>query len=289
MKIKAYAKINLLLDILSKLPDGYHNIFSVMQSVDLYDTVFVNRTESGEIRIICEKQGVPTDESNTAYKGAEAFFKFTGKENTGLEIVIEKRIPHAAGLAGGSADAAAVIKALDMIFDTKLSFRDFVSIGLEVGADVPFCIIGGTCLCQHTGGVISPLPQLPECYILIVKPVQSVNTKEAYRVYDEIADYVRHPDDLGVLQAITEGDLNKTCSLCNNVFEQAVEVYNRAYIKGIMNSDDALASCMSGSGPSVFGIFDNKGKALSAYGRIKAQGEEVYLCKPSECGCEIID
>lgn len=261
----------------------------IMQSVGLYDVVTVEETESGRITIACDKEGVPTDESNIAHKAAESFFKFTEIENKGINITIEKNIPHAAGLAGGSADGAAVIVALNKLYSTELSYLDLVEIGLKVGADVPFCIFGSTRLSQNIGDVLSELPPIPDCSIIICKPQQDVPTGNAYKTYDELSDRIRHPDNMGMLRAVLEKDLDKICSLCNNVFEQAIEVCDRAYIKGIMRKYNAKAACMSGSGPSVFGIFDNEADAEKAYNELKASIGETYLCKPVKQGCEICE
>lgn len=289
MKIKAYAKINLLLDILSKFENGYHNLFMIMQSVGLYDLVTVEETDSGLVTIECDKEGVPTDERNIAYKAAKSFFDFTEIRNKGVNIKIEKHIPHAAGLAGGSADGAAVIVALNQIYKTDLPYLDLVQIGLKVGADVPFCIFGATQLSQNIGDVLSRLPDLPECSIVICKPQQAVPTDNAYKTYDEVAGSVRHPDNYGMLRAVLDKDIDKVCALCDNVFEQAIEVHDRAYIKGIMRKHNAKAACMSGSGPSVFGIFADEKEGKAAYEELKNNIEEVYLCKPTKQGCEILE
>lgn len=287
IKVKAYAKINLLLDILSKFENGYHNLFMIMQSVGLYDVVTVEETRSGDITIECDKAGVPVDERNIAYKAAKSFFDFTGINNEGINIKIEKNIPHAAGLAGGSADGAAVIVALNKLYSAELAYLELVEIGLKVGADVPFCIFGSTRLSQNIGDVLSELPPIPDCYIIICKPEQDVPTDNAYKTYDEVADRVRHPDNTGMLRAVLDKDLDKICLLSNNVFEQAIEVCDRVYIKGIMRKHNAKAACMSGSGPSVFGIFDNKIDAEKACVELKETIEETYLCKPVKQGCEI--
>lgn len=289
IKIKAYAKINLLLDILSKLENGYHSLFMIMQSVGLYDTVTVEKTEGEKIEIVCDKEGVPTDERNIAYKAAESFFTFTGVKNSGVKITIEKRIPHAAGLAGGSADGAAVIVALNKIYGTELSYLELVEIGLRVGADVPFCIFGSTRLSQNIGDVLSELPPMPDCSIIICKPEQDVPTGNAYKIYDESSDRIRHPDNTGMLRAVLAKDLDKICLLTNNVFEQVIEVCDRAYIKGVMRKHNAGAACMSGSGPSVFGIFYNDKDAERAYAELKKSIDETYICRPVKSGCEIIE
>lgn len=285
-QIKAYAKINLILDIISRYENGYHNLFMIMQSVDLHDTVEVETNDSGKITIECDTKGVPLDETNIAYKAAKSFFDFTNTNCDGLRIKLIKRIPHAAGLAGGSADGAAVIFALNEMYGLNLSYTELVEVGLKVGADVPFCLFGSTRLAQRYGDILSELPPMPECYIVICKPKQAVPTKGAYSAYDEAASYIRHPDNYGMLEAVVNKDLDKICSHCDNVFEQVIEVCDRAYIKGTMRDYGAKATCMSGSGPSVFGIFDTEEAANSACEELKKTIEETFVCKPVKCGCE---
>lgn len=154
---------------------------------------------------------------------------------------------------------------------------------------MPFCIFGATQLSQNIGDVLSRLPDLPECSIVICKPQQAVPTDNAYKTYDEVAGGVRHPDNYGMLRAVLSRDIDKICALCDNVFEQAIEVHDRAYIKGIMRQHNAKAACMSGSGPSVFGIFANEKDGKKAYEELKNNMEEVYLCKPTKQGCEILE
>lgn len=288
-KINAYAKINLILDIISKAANGYHNLFMIMQSVSLCDTVEIETNESGKIEIFCETPGVPCDETNVAYKAAKSFFDFTDIKFGGLKIKIVKRIPHAAGLAGGSADAAAVIFALNEMYGSNLSYTELVEVGLRVGADVPFCLFGSTRLAQRYGDILSELPPMPDCFIVICKPEQSVPTKGAYASYDETAGRIRHPDNYGMLEAVAERDLDGICAHCDNVFEQAIEVCDRAYIKGKMRKHGAKAACMSGSGPTVFGIFENEKEAVAACDELKKSIEETYVCRPVKCGCEFAD
>lgn len=279
----AAAKINLMLDILARLDNGYHSLFMLMQSVDLYDTVTVETDSSGTIRISSDEEGIPCDKRNIAYKAAEAFFNFTGIKNEGISIQIEKRIPFAAGMAGGSADGAAVIAALNDIYETKLSQQDLCKIGLKVGADVPFCLTGGTCLAQNVGEILSPLPQLEDCYIVLAKPERGVSTKEAFEAFDS-ATNVRHLDTCGMLYAASQGDLKEICKRTKNVFEQLIEVPERVPIKSTLNRHGALAACMSGSGPTVYGIFDDESKAQSAASALKSIVKNIYVTKPVRSG-----
>lgn len=287
-KVNAYAKINLILDIISKSDNGYHNLFMIMQSVSLHDTVEVETTDSGKTVIECDTEGVPCDESNIAYKAAESFFDHTKLKCDGLRIKLIKRIPHAAGLAGGSADGAAVIFALNDMYGSKLSYSELVEVGLKVGADVPFCLFGSTRLAQRYGDILSELPEMPDCYTVICKPEQAVPTKGAYKAYDNEASHIRHPDNYGMLEAVVSRDLDGICSRCDNVFEQVIEVCDRAYIKGTMRRFGAKATCMSGSGPSVFGIFESEDEAQKACDELRKTVKQTYVCKPMRCGCEFV-
>ena len=283
---KAYAKINLMLDILSRLDNGYHDLFMIMQSVGIYDTVTVEKSGNDLISISCDVDDIPTDERNVAYKAAVEFFAYTGIDNSAIAIDIQKRIPHAAGLAGGSADAAAVIIALDKLFDARLSEKDIIAIGSKVGADVPFCALGGTMLAQYTGTVLSHLPDLSEKQIIIVKPEQDVSTGKAYAAFDT-AERVRHLDTKGMLLACINDDWKAISEKVGNVFEQFIEVTDRTVIKGIMRKYGCLCCCMSGSGPSIFGIFDDVDKAEKCKTELEKEFKSVYLCTPMKNGCEI--
>ncbi len=285
--VKAYAKINLMLDILSRLDNGYHDLFMIMQSVDLFDSVTVETTHSGKIEIKCNVPEIPTDRKNVAYQAAEEFFTYTKIVNDGVIISIDKKIPHAAGLAGGSADAAAVIVALNELYKTALKEKDIIRIGSKIGADVPFCAIGGTMLAQYTGTVLSHLPELSEKYVIIVKPDQSVSTKSAYSAFDT-AERVRHLDNKGMLIACVNNDWETICEKVGNVFEQFIEVTDRTVIKGIMRKHGCLACCMSGSGPSIFGIYNDESSANACCDELKKQFANSFVCKTVKNGCEIV-
>ncbi len=288
MKIKAYAKVNLMLDILGTLPNGYHNLWMIMQSVSLYDTVTVEKNDSGKITLTCSKEGIPTNEKNIAHKAAVAFFEKTGIKNDGLHIHIEKAIPSEAGLAGGSADGAAVIKALNELFSANLTERELCRIGRKVGADVPFCIVGGTCLAQNIGDVLSPLDDIPQCYFVLAKPKMGVSTKEAFESFDN-ASYIRKPKKDKMLIAAANGDFDGMCKLAANVFEQVIEVPERVEIKKIMREQNAKLSLMSGSGPTVYGIFENKNDAEICAEKLKTITNDVFIAMPVSQSLEIIE
>ncbi len=278
MRVKSAAKINLMLDILRRLDNGYHSLFMVMQSVGLYDTVTVERGENG-IVIECDTDGVPCNEKNIAYKCAAAFFEYCGIKDGGVRIKIEKEIPVAAGIAGGSADGAAVVYCLDKIYETNLTKSQLAEIGGRVGADIPFSLSGGTAVALGTGDIIAPVKSLANCFVVLAKPKQSVSTPEAYSCYDALSR-VRHMDRVSMLEAVSDGDYKKTCSLCGNVFEQAVEVPERPYIKSVMRKCGADAACMSGSGPTVFGLFSSEEKARQCCDKLRDRYDDVFICCP---------
>ncbi len=288
IKVNAYAKINLLLDIINKRNDGYHDLFMIMQSINLYDTVTVTETKTRKITITCNIDDIPLDEHNIAYKAAAQFFKDTKIKNKGINIDIVKRIPHAAGMAGGSADGAGVLVALNELTGADLSIDELCKIGVKIGADVPFCIKGGTLLAQGIGDVLNKVKPLRKCFILIAKPDCSVNTAYAYRQFDECGK-AHTPDKLGMLYAMQSRDLKSIAEKMENVFEQFIAVDNKVEIKSIMRNHNALGVCMSGSGPTVFGIFENKEDANNALNEIKPLVKDIAVTIPVSKGCKIVE
>lgn len=286
IKVKAYAKINLLLDIVSRMSNGYHDLFMIMQSVGVYDTVTVSREKNGGITISCNIDSIPLDEKNIAYKAAEAFFTANSITDKSIHIDIVKRIPHAAGLAGGSADGAAVITALNKLYNTDLSDDELCKIGVKVGADVPFCITGGTMLAQGFGDILHKVKSLPKCYIVLAKPDFGVNTAKAYKQFDECGK-VHTPDKFGMLCAMQSRNLDAICAKMENVFEQFIEVPNRINIKEIMRNNGACGVCMSGSGPTVFGIFKSRDDAEKSAKNLAVYAKDICVCTPVSKGCKI--
>ena len=279
--VNAPAKINLFLDIIGRLDNGYHSLFMVMQSVDLADTVVIETSEEKGICLTCSDGRLPTDSKNIAYKAAVKFCEYSGVEPS-FRIHIEKRIPFAAGLAGGSADAAAVIVGLNSVLNTGFTQRQLCKIGLSVGSDVPFCIAGGTQLSQSTGGVLSPLKELDDCFIVLAKPEAGVSTAEAYAAADNAQLY--RPDSMRMLDACEKGDFEGICRYAGNVFEQVIEVPERVEFKRIMRECGASLCQMSGSGPTVFGLFKNIEDAEKCVDKLKEICNNVYLAKPVSHG-----
>lgn len=275
---KAAAKINLAIDVLRKRPDGYHDVSMIMQSVALYDTITV-RALKGEIRVTSNSDKIPEDKGNIAYRAAE-YLKMKYNVKEGVLINIEKTIPVAAGLAGGSTDAALTLKLLNKAWNLKLSKSEILDAGKKLGSDVPFCIQGGTALAEGLGDKLTPLSGIPECLILLAKPSVSISTKEVYQglVLEDIA---KRPDIKEMARCIEKGDLNGIASNMCNVLEtvtvkkcpQIIELKEKLLEYG------ALGSMMSGSGPTVFGIFKESASAYNAYDHIKDMVSEVFVVK----------
>ena len=287
--VRAHAKINLTLDIVGKREDDYHLLESVMQSVSLHDTVSVSTDRSGDITVSTSNDSIADDQTNIAYRAAKAFFDFTGIENPGIEIRIKKRIPTEAGLAGGSADGAAVIVALNKIFSAELNTDQLYSIGESVGADIPFCITGGTMMVRGIGNILSPLPDLADCYIAIAKPSDSVSTGGAYKAVDNFSGELIHPQTEEICGDICAEDIKAVASRLCNVFEQALSVPGSLKIRDTMLENGALGACMTGSGSAVFGIFDDEDTAQDCCDLLKKSYDDAYLSRPVSYGCEIVD
>ena len=281
--VNAAAKLNLFLDILRRLDNGYHSLFMIMQSVSLFDTVEVSDSPSGIITVTCSDPSLPSGEGNIAYKAAANYFARAGIAGDGVIIDITKRIPHAAGLAGGSADAAAVLYALNKMYGSRLGNAALLKAAAEVGADVPFCLTGGTRLAQNTGEVLSALPDIPDVCFVLAKPACSVSTKDAYAAFDA-CERITHPDCTGALYCAASSDFDGLMKLAGNVFEQFVEVPDRVRIKTVMRRHGCLCCQMSGSGPTVFGVYADREAAESCAVELKTFIENVFICKPVDSG-----
>ncbi|MCR5042476.1 MAG: 4-(cytidine 5'-diphospho)-2-C-methyl-D-erythritol kinase [Clostridia bacterium] len=269
---KAPAKVNLFLDLGKTLPNGYHSIFTVMQTVSLYDELIIETLPEAGIRLECGTPGVPTDERNTVHKAIRLFCEKTGFEE-GVRVSITKNIPHGAGLGGGSADAAAALRALSRLVPVKKEL--LAGIALAVGADVPFCVVGGTALCQNMGELLTPLPRPAFGEFVIVMPETPVSTAGAYRLIDE-AEWLRHPDRELCAWASATADTELLCRIAANVFEQVVDVPGRAEIKSVMRAHNARLSMMSGSGASVYGLFEDAADADACFSELSGRGMRAW-------------
>ncbi|QCX33418.1 4-(cytidine 5'-diphospho)-2-C-methyl-D-erythritol kinase [Caloramator sp. E03] len=278
IKIVCPAKINLSLDVLGKREDGYHFVKMLMQSISLEDLITV-RKSNNEIKIYCDTKDVPCNETNSAYKAAKLMFeKFN--ISGGVEILIDKKIPVAAGLAGGSTDAAGVIKAVNELYDLKLSLDEMMKIGVNIGADVPFCILGGTALAEGIGEILTPIKPLGGLWCVLAKPQFSVSTREVYSKL-KIDEIPKHPDIERLIGYIEKGDYVNLAENMVNVLENVtIKEYPIIFeIKNIMMEFNALGSLMSGSGPTVFGMFESKNAAEKCYNRLRDYLKEVFLVK----------
>ena len=261
LKEKARAKINLTLDILGKRSDGYHEVSMVMQQISLADELYLTKKKSG-ISLVIEGSDLPADEHNLAWQAAKVFFSECGQLG-GVNIHLIKNIPLAAGLAGGSADAAAVLRGLFRLYGMEMDLDKLCHLGAQLGSDVPFCIAGGTALSTGRGEILQRLYDVPSIFLVLAKPPIAVSTAWAYRHYDEVAEKIIHPENEAMCRCIRSGDIAGIAGLLCNVLE-SVTIKRYAVIsryKELMLEQGAMASMMSGSGPTVFGLVENRGTA----------------------------
>jgi len=276
----AYAKINISLDIVSKMADGYHNMRMVMQTIDLCDEITVECAPGDGISVATGLLFLPGDERNIAVKAALAYFKHTGISGYKTHIQIKKTIPVSAGLGGGSTDGACVLRLLDRMFDTDLGTEMLRNLGNSVGSDVPFCVTGGTCLAEGRGDVLTELTPLPESFFVVCKPAFTCSTPELFRRVRCEKIHAR-PDTDGIIASLAKGDLKGVARRMYNVFEDILPrgAHDVAEIKYMLLDDGALGATMTGSGPSVFGLFDSEEYAQKAYEHLKCSYKECYLAK----------
>lgn len=269
LELKALGKINLGLDVLGRRENGYHDVRMVMQTVYLYDRIIMKKSKTPGIRLETNLYYLPVNENNLAYQAAQMLMDEFHMEE-GVSIQLDKHIPVAAGMAGGSSNAAAVLFGMNRMFSLGLSQKELMERGVKLGADVPYCIMRGTVLAEGIGEILTPLSPMPKCYVLIAKPAISVSTKMVYEKLDshEIED---HPDIDGILAGLKAGDLKKVAGSMGNVLEHVtVDAYPVIdQIKEMMIKEGALNAMMSGSGPTVFGIFEEKATARKAADAIR--------------------
>lgn len=286
IRIEAMAKINLGLDVLRKRPDGYHEVKMIMQSIDLHDDLELEETEEEGIHLTCSVEELPADGSNLIWKAAELLMKEKEVKN-GVKIHLTKRIPMAAGMAGGSADAAATMLAVNELFSLGFTKKELMDRAVRIGADVPYCIMGGTALSEGIGEILSPLPDMPDCWILIAKPDIDVPTAFVYKNL-RAAELTWHPDIDGMMQALKDGSLEGITERLGNVLETVTIPAHPVIheIKELMLQSGAMNALMSGSGPTVFGIFNAYEKAEAARARMEASrlAGRVCLTRPIQNG-----
>ena len=283
LKEKAYAKLNISLDVKEAREDGFHDMEMIMQTVSLSDDISIRLSEDGEVKSTCNASYIPNDDRNLAVRAAKLFFSAAGLEKTGAFISIKKKIPVGAGMAGGSADAAAVLRALNRHFGFLFSQEKMLELAGKLGSDVPFCLIGGTALARGRGEILDRISPLPECAFAICKPEFSVSTPELFRALDGIK-MRSHPDTAGMLKAFEEGSLDRICRRMYNVFEDVLprncaEIHR---LKAELLSAGALGAVMTGTGSAVFGVFDCPDAAQRAYEALRGVYKECWRTKPSQ-------
>ncbi|NLL46302.1 MAG: 4-(cytidine 5'-diphospho)-2-C-methyl-D-erythritol kinase [Clostridiales bacterium] len=283
LREKAYAKLNFGLDVLRRREDGYHELLTVMQSVSLCDEITLRLSGGESISADANLKYLPKGEKNIAVRAALLFFETTGIPIQGGEIEIIKNIPVCAGMAGGSTDAAAVLRALNRAFSTGLGRSDLEEMAYKLGSDVPFCLRGGTVLCRGRGEIMTDLPPIPKCWAVICKPPFSISTSELFAIID-CGKIRNRPDMDGLIKAIEQGDVERIARRVYNVFEDVLppQYSEVGVIKAKLIDYGALGASMTGTGPSVFGLFKDPDTAGRAYDLLKKQYRECYLAVTTE-------
>ena len=282
--LKSYGKINLGLDVLRRREDGYHEVRMIMQTVGLYDVLTMKKRKDDKIKMTCNLSFLPTDERNLVYKAVK-LIKDKYHIKDGVEINLSKRIPVAAGMAGGSSNCAAALKGMNQLFDLGLSIDELCEIGVTLGADVPYCIWGGTALSEGIGEKLSRVDAMPECYILIAKPGISVSTAFVYQNLD-LPGLSKHPDIDGMLECLKKKDLRGICDRLDNVLE-TVTVKEYPIIEKVkkhLMDQGAMGALMSGSGPTIFAIFEDKKTADNAMESLRSIEDikQAYVVRPMQ-------
>lgn len=262
---KAYAKLNLSLDITARRDDGYHDMAMVMQTVSLCDDIKLIHEETHHVYAVTDLSFIPGDERNLAVKAAKLYLNAIGKPEQGLRIELRKHTPVGAGMGGGSADAAAVLRGINRMFDNALNREELIELSAAVGSDVPFCLVGGTMLATGRGEILEPLPKLPDCVFVICKPEFSISTPEFFKLYDR-TNHHAHPDTAGMVNALECGDLPQLCRRMYNVLEDVDDRRLRTVsaIKSALLDLDAMSAMMTGTGSAVFGVFNDAAAAEKA-------------------------
>ena len=282
LRLKAYGKINLALDVLGRRDNGYHDVRMIMQTVGLHDRIELYRTKEPGIRLETNLFYLPNNEQNLAYRAAALLMEEFGVKE-GVSIKLKKFIPVSAGMAGGSTDAAAVLFGVNKMFGLGLSIKELMERGVKLGADIPYCLMRGTALSEGIGEELTPLPQIPQCHVLIAKPGISVSTAFVYQNLN-LSGLAKHPDIDGMLECLRTKDLKGICDRLENVLETVTikEYPIIEEVKKHLMDQGAMGALMSGSGPTVFGIFDDEDKAKKAFEDMKASGlaRQIYLTRP---------
>ena len=277
----AYAKVNLTLDVLGKRPDGYHDLQSVMQTISLRDDVEIDIGTGKPWKLLCSRDDIPCDERNLAWKAAKVYCEALNKDPNGIEIRITKRIPSQAGLGGGSADAAAVLRGLNEYYGNPLSIMALAELGSQVGSDVPFCVVGGTAMVEGRGERLRMLPAMPDCVFVVCKPDFSISTPELFKKIDE-KTIAKRPDNRAMESAILSGDLGRVAENLCNVFDPVVteEHLELNYIKSIFNNYGSVGQQMTGSGSAVYCLVTEFELAAVICSMLRENYPQIYIAKP---------
>ena len=278
MKIKAYGKINLTLDVVGRRKDGYHLLDTVMQTISIWDELEIQHSRQPGVHLQCNKDSLPTDSKNTAFRAAKFFLEDRGLENEGVYIFIKKHLPSRSGMGGGSADAAAVLRGLNEMYGTGLSADKLMELGAKVGADVPFCVVGGAARCTGVGADVEPIEPMPQCWLVVCKPPTGMSTPRAYSLLDQypLSSTQATPR---MLEAMAAGNLKRIGEGLANRFDETIRMAPVRALKRAMMDAGALGSMMTGSGSSVYGIFETEQRAREAMEQLAGMGK-LFLAQP---------
>ena len=283
MKVQeyAYAKLNLTLDVTAKRSDGYHDMLMVMQTVSISDSIVLEQTGEKGIRAASNFRYIPTDERNLAVRAAGAFLDTIGEAKDGIVIRMDKTIPVGAGMAGGSADAAAVLRGMNRLYGNRMSRRELEKLGEQVGSDVAFCVAGGTSLARGRGEVLEDLTPMPDCAIVVCKPGFSISTPELFQKLDQTG-LRTHPDTAGMLNALESGNLREISMRMFNVFEEVADrrMRSETEIKHVLLDHGALGAVMTGTGSAVFGVFSDEAAAETCAANLRAEHKFCRVGRP---------
>ena len=286
--VLAPCKVNLTLDITGRRDNGYHDMEMVLLTADLCDRVTVTLTQGEGIQVSCDKPGIPLDDRNLAVRAARLFWQRAGQPERGLAIWIEKNIPMEAGLAGGSADGAAVLVALNVLAGSPFTMQELEEMALPLGADVPFCLRGGVAIARGIGEKFTPLPPLPDCYLVLAKPWEGVSTAQAFHRADSLGIPI-HPDTQAMAEAIQAGDLLQIGKMLYNVLEPAAELPVLAQLRELLTDSGALGAVMTGSGSAVVGLFGEQSLAEAARERVLPHCQSAFVARPYGRGAHLLE
>lgn len=278
MKVKAYGKINLTLDVVGRRSDGYHLLDTVMQTISIWDELEIQHSHQPGVHVQCNRESIPTDSKNTVFRAVKFFLEELGLKNEGVYVFIKKYIPSRSGMGGGSADAAAALRGLNELYKAGLATDKLMELGERVGADVPFCVAGGAARCTGTGAVVEPIGPMPDCWILVCKPPTGMSTPRAYSLLDQypLSSTQATPR---MLEAMAAGNLKRIGKCVANRFDETIRMAPVRALKRAMLDAGALGSMMTGSGSSVYGIFEREQQAREAMEQLAGMGK-LFLTQP---------